>query len=119
MWLADPSSRGRTRQSGQLLDNRAKVSATADDPDHPDVFFRLEKFDHIDGQHRYYLLSLTQTLFGEWCVEQTSGPLGQTGGSSRRSYFDSYAQALTVAEHNRDRQIKRGFVPIPVQLGLL
>lgn len=83
------------------------------------VFVRLEKFDHIDGQHRYCALTLSQTLLGEWCVEVITGPLIGTGGRIRRNYFTSYAEALTLAEASRERQIKRGFVPIPVQLGLL
>lgn len=83
------------------------------------MFVRLEKFDHVEGQHRYCCVSLSQTLLGEWCVELTTGPLGDAGGTTRRSYFNSYAEALTLAEDSRARQIKRGFVPIPVQLGLL
>lgn len=82
------------------------------------VQIRLEKFDYIEGQHRYCVLNLSQTLFGEWCVEQTNGPLGEAGGQQRRSYYTSQETALAAAEKHRDRQIKRGFVPIPVQLGL-
>ncbi|MQY43427.1 WGR domain-containing protein [Epibacterium sp. SM1969] len=82
------------------------------------MFVRLEKFDHVEGQHRYCVLSLSQTLLGEWCVELASGPLGDAGGTIRRSYFSDYNEALALAEENRARQIKRGFVPIPVQLGL-
>ncbi|APG46325.1 WGR domain-containing protein [Phaeobacter porticola] len=79
---------------------------------------RLEKFDYHEGQHRYCVLSLSQTLFGEWCVEQINGPLGEAGGQQRRSYFTSRESALAAAEKDRARHIKRGFVPIPVQLGL-
>jgi predicted DNA-binding WGR domain protein len=79
---------------------------------------RLEKFDHQDGQHRYCRLVLSQTLFGEWCVEQALGPLGKPGGQQRRLYFAHHAEALATLEAFRDRQVKRGFVPIPVQLGL-
>ncbi len=85
----------------------------------PTVFVRLEKFDHVEGQHRYCLLGLSQTLFGEWCVERNNGPLGAAGGHSKRWYFKSYGDALMLLEHSRDRQMRRGFVPIPVQLGLL
>jgi len=82
------------------------------------LFVRLEKFDHVEGQHRYCSLGLSQTLFGEWCVERSNGPLGETGGSIRRWYFTSYGEALMLLENSRDRQLRRGFVPIPVQLGL-
>ncbi|MFV1727345.1 MULTISPECIES: WGR domain-containing protein [Phaeobacter] len=85
---------------------------------HRPVQIRLEKFDHQEGQHRYCVLHLSRTLFGEWCVEQTSGPLGEAGGQQRRSYYASQEIALAAAAQQRDRQIKRGFVPIPVQLGL-
>lgn len=80
---------------------------------------RLEKFDHHQGQHRYCVLSLYQTLFGDWCVERVAGPLGAPGGQQKRLYLGSYAEALSTVETHRDRQVKRGFVPIPVQLGLL
>jgi predicted DNA-binding WGR domain protein len=82
------------------------------------VQIRLEKFDYHEGQHRYCVLNLSQTLFGEWCVEQVNGPLGAAGGQERRRYFPTQQSALEAAEQDRERHIKRGFVPIPVQLGL-
>ncbi|ANP38355.1 hypothetical protein JL2886_03479 [Phaeobacter gallaeciensis] len=80
---------------------------------------RLEKFDHIDGRHRYCVLRLSQTLFGDWCVEQALGPIAAPGGQERRAYFNQHAEAMHLFETVRDRQVRRGFVPIPVQLGLL
>lgn len=79
---------------------------------------RFEKYDHRDGDHRYCVLSLSRTLFGDWCVERASGPLGAAGGQERRYYFTSHAEAMQLFETTRDRQVKRGFVPIPVQMGL-
>lgn len=104
--------------TGCAIRQRCRTFSQLQKTPHP-VFVRLEKFDHVEGQHRYCLVSLTQTLLGEWCVELTSGPLGYGGGSTRRSYFSSYAEALRLAETSREKQIRRGFVPIPVQLGLL
>lgn len=80
---------------------------------------RLEKFDYSDGRHRYSILCLSQTLFGEWCLEQAKGPIGAGGGQQRRAYYIHHAEALQSFETLRDQEVKRGFVPIPVQLGLL
>lgn len=83
------------------------------------MHIRFEKYDHADGNHRYCLLSLTPTLFGDWCVERVSGPLNAPGGAQKRTYFAAHAEALAIFEGFRDRQLKRGYAPIPVQLGLL
>jgi predicted DNA-binding WGR domain protein len=80
---------------------------------------RLEKFDHVDGRHRYCVLRLSQTLFGEWCLEQAKGPIGAPGGQEIRAYFHQHGEALQNFESLRASQVKRGFVPIPVQLWLL
>ncbi len=80
---------------------------------------RLEKFDHQSGRHRYCVLHLSQTLFGDWCVSQAQGPIAAPGGQERRAYFSHHAEALQLFEAIRDRLVVRGFVPLPVQLGLL
>ncbi|MDE4176170.1 WGR domain-containing protein [Phaeobacter sp. PT47_59] len=80
---------------------------------------RLEKFDHHGGRHRYCVLSLSQTLFGDWCVSQALGPIAAPGGRERRSYFSHHCEALQLFEAARDHHLGRGYVPIPVQLGLL
>ncbi|MCJ8336266.1 MAG: WGR domain-containing protein [Epibacterium sp.] len=79
---------------------------------------RFEKYDYREGHHRYCMLCLSRTLFGDWCVERASGPIGTTGGSQKRYYFTSHSEAMQMFEATRDRQVKRGFVPIPVQMGL-
>ncbi len=82
------------------------------------MYLRFEKFSHRDGQHRYLVLSLTQTLFGDWCVSQSSGPLGHPGGQEKRNYLPSLDEAQALFNSTRAKQVKRGFVPIPVQMGL-
>ncbi|WP_417699747.1 WGR domain-containing protein [Pseudophaeobacter sp.] len=80
---------------------------------------RLEKFDYVDGRHRYCILRLSQTLFGEWCLEQAKGPIGAPGGQESRAYFLQQQEAQQGFDAQRDALLKRGFVPLPVQLGLL
>lgn len=82
------------------------------------MHIRFEKYDHADGNHRYCLLSLTPTLFGDWCVERVSGPLNAPGGAQKRSYFAAHGEAQAIFERFRAQQLKRGYAPIPVQLGL-
>ncbi len=83
------------------------------------LFIRFEKFDHRDGNHRYLALSLNRTLLGDWCVERISGPIGAPSGQEKRTYFTSHGEAHNFFEMTRDTLIRRGFVPIPVQMGLL
>lgn len=82
------------------------------------VFVRFEKYSPRDGQHRYLMLSLSPTLFGDWCVAQVSGLIGQSGGKERRYYCAAQAEAHGLFETLRLRATGRGFVPIPVQMGL-
>jgi hypothetical protein len=44
--------------------------------------------------------------------------LGKPGGQTKRLYLGSYPEAMLQLEARRDQDIKRGFVPIPEQLGL-
>lgn len=83
------------------------------------LFIRFEKFDHLDGRHRYFVLTLSRTLLGDWCVERASGPIGAPGGQQKRTYFTSHNEAQDLFALTRDSLVRRGFVPIPVQMGLL
>lgn len=98
---------------------RHRETSKIDGPRFPNVQIRLEKFDYVEGRHRYCILQLSQTLFGEWCLEQAKGPIGAPGGQLRRAYFGQHGEALHSFEILRDKEVQRGFVPIPVQLGLL
>jgi predicted DNA-binding WGR domain protein len=51
---------------------------------------RLEKRVPEQNQHRFYLLRLAPTLFGEWSLIREWGRIGQQGtvvhGSARRTH---------------------------------
>ncbi len=63
------------------------------------MWMRLEKINPGRRQKRFYLLQVTQTLFGEWCVIREWGRIGNAGGQQRVEYHRSKAQAHAALAH--------------------
>lgn len=66
----------------------------------------LEKHDPEQNQARYYRMSVTSNLFGEWTLEREWGRIGQ-GGRIRLDLFRSEAeaeQALSTLEGVKQRR---------------
>ncbi len=82
------------------------------------MLFRLEKINHVKRQKRFYELSISQTLFGEWCLLREWGRLGTSGGQQMREYFTSQLQALQALQKLKQEKNRRGYATIPVQLTL-
>jgi predicted DNA-binding WGR domain protein len=59
----------------------------------PQVRFR--KLDPEQNMKRYYCITLTKTLFDEWCIVRTWGRLGR-GGQTRQLTLDCEREARTV-----------------------
>lgn len=79
---------------------------------------RLEKINHIKRQRRFYEISVTRSLFGEWCLCRVWGRLGSHGGREMMSYFDSHGDAELAFERFKGQKMRRGYGVIPVQLAL-
>lgn len=80
--------------------------------------FRLEKINHMKRQKRFYELTVSQTLFGEWCLLREWGRLGASGGQQMREYFETYLDALRALQKLKQEKNRRGYATIPVQLPL-
>jgi predicted DNA-binding WGR domain protein len=80
------------------------------------MWMRLEKINPGRRQKRFYLLQVTQTLFGEWCVIREWGRIGNAGGQQRVEYHRSKAQAHAALADIKAAKLRRGYAPIPVQL---
>nr|WP_247738902.1 MULTISPECIES: WGR domain-containing protein [unclassified Shimia] len=79
---------------------------------------RLEKINPGRRQRRFYVLYVTQTLFGEWCVIHEWGRLGHKGSKSRIEYLATEAAAHDVCIDLKAAKMRNGYASIPVQLTL-
>lgn len=80
---------------------------------------RLEKFNHLKRQKRFYVLNVAQTLFGEWCLVREWGRIGAAGGQKMVEYWPSQVAAETALAELKKIKGRRGYAVIPVQLVLL
>ena len=60
---------------------------------------RLEKINPGRRQKRFYLLQVTQTLFGEWCLIREWGRIGMAGGQSNEVCEPSVSSTFRVSTH--------------------
>lgn len=82
------------------------------------MLIRLEKINPGRHQRLFYVLRVTQTLFGEWCVIHEWGRIGRKGGQQRVEYLDSEASAHAVCFAQKANKLRKGYVSIPIQLML-
>lgn len=78
---------------------------------------RLEKVNHIRRQRSYCVITMGQTLFGEWFVRREWGRIG-THGKYSVMYLGTCQEALETSEALKLAVCRKGFAPIPVQLPL-
>nr|WP_111298258.1 WGR domain-containing protein [Paracoccus saliphilus] len=79
---------------------------------------RLEKIVPAKRQRRFYVVSIAQTLFGEWCVRREWGRIGAAGGQQAAEYLPTREEAEEVLQRHKLAKCRRGYAPIPVQLRL-
>ena len=82
------------------------------------MYLRLQKIDHAENERRWYVLSVQRTLFGEWAVIREWGRIGNDGGQTLASYFDTLPEALEASDAVKTRKSKRGYVAQAEQLNL-
>lgn len=73
----------------------------------------LERVEHEDNVHRYYVLSLEPTLFGDTGLRREWGRLGQRGGASRLELHADADTAKEALEGWLARKQKRGYSVVP------
>jgi predicted DNA-binding WGR domain protein len=68
----------------------------------------LEKRDPAHHQQRFYLITMTPTLFGSWALIREWGRIGQPG-TVRETGYDTEAAAQAAGEAPREREERRGY----------
>ncbi len=82
------------------------------------MYLRLQKIDYAENERRWYVLSVQRTLFGEWAVIREWGRIGNDGGQTLASYFDTLPKALEASHALKTRKTRRGYIVQAEQLDL-
>lgn len=73
------------------------------------MFVRLEKIDPELRQMRFYAMSITQSLFGEWCLIREWGRIGSTGGQQLVDYSGSREEVEAALHRLYKIKCRRGY----------
>lgn len=68
----------------------------------------LEKRIPTLNQQRFYMITVTRTLFGRWALIREWGRIGQPG-TVREAWFETQAEADAAGEQLRQRKERRGY----------
>ena len=69
---------------------------------------RLERREPARNCQRFYWISVTPTLFGEWALVRQWGRIGSYG-KRLEVWFDTEAQAMSEAIKMRTKKQQRGY----------
>ncbi|WP_244427800.1 WGR domain-containing protein [Allorhizobium ampelinum] len=70
----------------------------------------IERTDPARNLARYYVLEITETLFGEACLTRTWGRIG-TGGQAKAHLFDREEEAVRLFLDLTKQKRARGYRP--------
>lgn len=73
------------------------------------MFVRLEKINPAERQMRFYVMNVTQTLFGEWCLIREWGRIGSAGGQRMVDYTGTKEEAETALGKLSVQKCRRGY----------
>ena len=71
----------------------------------------LERREPLYNRHRFYIITVTRTLFDRWAVVREWGRIGQPG-TVREMGFETESAALEAGAQLRRRKEKRGYRPV-------
>ena len=71
--------------------------------------YRLEKIIPAKRQRRFYELSVSQTLFGEWCLTREWGRIGSRKGQSLEEWFDRAEPAEAALRKLEAAKRRKGY----------
>ena len=77
----------------------------------------LEKRDPRKNQARFYSMSVSPNLFGEWTLERHWGRIGQ-GGQARMDWYSHADEAEAALLTLETAKRRRGYFMEPQQLAL-
>lgn len=73
------------------------------------MFVRLEKINPTERQQRFYVMTVTRTLFGEWCLIREWGRIGSAGGQRKVDYTQTQEEAETALAKLSAQKCRRGY----------
>ena len=71
----------------------------------------LERREPLYNRRRFYIITVTRTLFDQWAVVREWGRIGQPG-TVRETWFETESAALEAGAQLRQRKAKRGYRPV-------
>jgi predicted DNA-binding WGR domain protein len=71
----------------------------------------LERREPLYNRRRFYIITVTRTLFDQWAVVREWGRIGQPG-TVRETWFETESAALEAGIQLRQRKEKRGYRPV-------
>lgn len=74
------------------------------------MFIRLEKINAEKRQRRFYVMNVTRTLFGEWCLIREWGRIGSAGGQRMIDYTDTEGEAEAALDRLFIQKCRRGYL---------
>ena len=69
----------------------------------------LERIDRAKNMARYYRLSVSETLFGEWAMVREWGRIGRRGQSCEH-WCSSKADAMNLLSSKHAERVRRGYL---------
>ena len=72
---------------------------------------RLERYDMAKNIARYYRMTVTPNLFGEWTLQREWGRIGK-GGQVRLDLFATAAEAMRALHRLKHAKLNRCYVAI-------
>jgi predicted DNA-binding WGR domain protein len=79
---------------------------------------RLEQINHYKRRKLFCVLTIRQTLFGEWELCRECGRIGDRGSQREALVFASRHEVEHAFEQEKHGRIRKGYAPIPEQLDL-
>ena len=76
------------------------------------MFVRLEKINPEERQKRFYVMNVTQNLFGEWCLIREWGRFGSAGGQRMVEYVGTEGEADKMLNKLLAQKSRRGYQEI-------
>ncbi len=72
------------------------------------TMIHLERREPVCNRQRFYILTVSRTLFGSWTLIREWGRIGHPG-TVRESWFETEAAAIEAGAKIRRQKEKRGY----------
>jgi predicted DNA-binding WGR domain protein len=73
------------------------------------TMIHLERREPVCNRQRFYILTVSRTLFGSWTLIREWGRIGHPG-TVRESWFETEAAAIEAGAKIRRQKERRGYI---------